>query len=220
MNKKKALKIFVIILLILLILFIIHTARNFIIINSLQKNISQYTSKTNLIIKSKTTENESTLVNMTYYKKDDKQKMIMDRIKDGKTTTMTMYNNGERIDTFFDTPEGKIAQINSNSMMSVTLVNSFDTDSNWQRLVMSAIAIIRNVDYNGKEVYAITNFVSPYTLATENGEITYIDKDTGLLMKYISGDLESEKEYEFDTVTDDVFIEPDIGQYKIQDNNE
>ena len=93
MNKKKALKIFVIILLILLILFIIHTARNFIIINSLQKNISQYTSKTNLIIKAKTTENESTLVNMTYYKKDDKQKMIMDRIKDGKTTTMTMYNN-------------------------------------------------------------------------------------------------------------------------------
>lgn len=219
MNKKKILKIFLLILLIVFILFAVHTIRNFIIINNLQKNIETYTSKTNFIIKSKTEENGDTTVAMTYYEKDGKQKMVMDRTKDGKTTTMTMYNNGERIDTFFDAPEGKTAQINSPSSMSVTIVNCFDTDNNWQRFVMGAIAKIKKVDYNGKEVYAVTNFVSPYTLATENGEITYIEKETGLLVKFVQNNLVSEKEYEFDTVTDDIFIEPDIGQYKIQENN-
>lgn len=219
MNKKKILKTFLLILLIIFILFLLHCIRNFIIIKELQENIQPYLSKTNFIIKSVTDENDNTIVKMNYYTKDSKQKMSMERTKDGKTTTMTMYNNGERIDTFFDTPEGKTAQINSSSSMSISLVNCFNADNNWQRFVMGAIAIIRKTNYNGKEVYAVTNFVSPYTLASENGEITYIEKDTGLLVKFVQNDLVSEKEYEFDTVTDEMFVEPDIGQYKIQENN-
>ena len=43
----------------------------------------------------------------------------------------------------------------------------------------------------------------------------YIDKNTGLLLKSFVANTEVERSYEFNNVSDEVFIEPDIGQYTI-----
>ena len=49
---------------------------------------------------------------------------------------------------------------------------------------------------------------------TEKNEI-YVDKDTGLVIfKNTDGEL-TEKEYEFNNVEDSIFIEPNIGEYKL-----
>ena len=78
---------------------------------------------------------------------------------------------------------------------------------------------VKKVDYNGKECYSINNFLSPYYMyGTENNEV-YIEKETGLLLKQTTDDITTEKEYEFNNVEDSIFIEPDISQYTLQENN-
>ena len=46
---------------------------------------------------------------------------------------------------------------------------------------------------------------------------TYIDKDTGLVLKIKAIDIinEIEYEYEFNNVDDEIFVEPDISQYTL-----
>ena len=65
------------------------------------------------------------------------------------------------------------------------------------------------------------NFLSPYYLldydTTKNNLI--IEKDTGLCLKNETGKIITERTYEFDSVNDDIFAEPDISQYKLQENN-
>lgn len=44
----------------------------------------------------------------------------------------------------------------------------------------------------------------------------YLEKNTGLYVKSIIDESNSEREYEFDTVDDSIFSEPDISQYTLK----
>lgn len=216
---KKFVKILLIIIFILVILFAVHTIRNFIIIKELQENIKPYLSKTNFMTKFVTQYENNMVVTTYYYEKNGKQRLDMERNQNGEIIKMDMYNNDGTISAFTENGNEKTYTRDNPSMMSITLINIFETDNDWQTFIMGAMAIIRKVDYNGKEAYKVTNFVSPYTLASENGETTYIDKDTGLIVKFIQNNSVVEREYEFDNVSDEVFIEPDISEYKLVENN-
>ena len=78
-------------------------------------------------------------------------------------------------------------------------------------------AKIKSVDYNGKECYIVKEFMSSISLTSEGAE-TYIDKETGLFVKSTEADIVNEREYEFNTVDDSVFTEPDISQYTLKEN--
>ncbi len=108
MSKKNILKIIGIILLIVIAIFVIHTIRNYIIITDLQNKIAKYTSNTNYSIKSISTSKEGTKVIMEYYKKENKQAIFMERNINGETLKVSMYDNGERIDVFTESSEGKV----------------------------------------------------------------------------------------------------------------
>ena len=216
MNKKKILKIIGIVLLIVIVIFLIHTIRNYLIITDLQNKVSQYQNSKNYAIKSVATESNGTTIDLHYYKKDNKEALFLERNLNEDISKISVYNNGERIDTFFDTPEGKIAQLNSGNMMAVNIYNLTETDSKWQTILGSVAAKIKSVDYNGKECYVIKGFLSTYSLNFEAGE-TYIDKETGLFVKTIEGERTTERSYTFDNVEDNIFIEPDIGQYTLKE---
>lgn len=219
MKSKKILKIIGIILLILVVLLLIHTIRNFIIIKDLQNKIAQYVNSENHYIKNITSENNGIVVKVDYYQKDNKQVVFLERDNNGEKTKISMYNNGERIDTFTETSDTKKVKLNSLSTISVQIVNVLQTDNDWQTFLYSIIAKVRKVELNGKECYRIDNFFSPYYLFGIEKNEAYLEKDTGLLVKQVMDETTTQKEYDFNNVDDSIFVEPDISQYSLQEDN-
>ena len=151
MNKKKILKAIGIILLIIFVIFLVHTIRNYIIITNLQNKISKYYNSTNYHIKSTSISDEGTKVTMEYYKKDNKQVVFMERNLNGEIVKLSMYDNGERTDTFTESNDSKVVQLNTGEIMSINIYNFLENDNNWQTFLSSTIARVRTTEYNGKE---------------------------------------------------------------------
>jgi uncharacterized protein YxeA len=216
MSKKKIFKILGVILLVIIAIFLIHTIRNYIIITDLQNKIAEYSDSTNYYMKSTSVSDEGMNVTMEYYKKDNKQVVLMEKDLNGEILKLSMYDNGERTDTFTETSESKVVQLNNDNIMTINLYNFLETENNWQTLLGSISARVKSTNYNGKECYVIKGFLSSTSLTSE-GQETYIEKDTGLYLKTIEEDITTEREYEFDNVDDSVFVEPDIGQYTLKE---
>lgn len=218
MSKKKIFKILGIILLVVIAIFLIHTIRNYIIITDLQNKMANYSNSKNYYTKSVATESNGTVVTMEYYKKDNKEVVFLERNLNGEISKISMYNNGERTDTFWDNKENKIAQLDSGTVLGVNIYNYTETDNKWQTFLGSITANIKSTNYNGKECFIIKGFLSSNSLTFEGAE-TYIEKDTGLYVKTIEGDRTTEREYEFESVDDSIFIEPDISQYTLKEED-
>lgn len=220
MEKKKiiknVLKLLFIIIVVLMVFFVIHTIRNYIIITNLQSKISQYKDSTNYYTKSVTTENTGVIVKMEYYKKDDKEVVFLERNVNGEIVKTMMFYDGDKTDTFIETKDSKLAQLNSGTIMSINIYNHLETDNKWQTFLECISSKIKSTNYNGKECYIIKDFVS-LTSSTSEGAETYVDKNTGLMVKTIEAGVVSEKEYEFNNVKDSIFVEPDISQYEIKE---
>ncbi len=214
--KKKIFKIIGIILLIVIALFLIHTFRNYVIISDLQNKIAKYVNSTNYRTKSVTSESDGTIITMDYYKKDNKEVVFMERNLNGEISKISIYNNGERKDTFYDNKEGKTVQLGTDNFMSINIYNFLETDNNWQTLFGSICSNIKSTNCDGKDCYIIKGFLSSMTLSSTSVE-TYIEKDTGLYFKTVDGENISTREYEFDKVDDSIFVEPDIGLYTIKE---
>lgn len=215
---KNILKGALIIFAIILVILIIHTIKNYIIITDLQDKISKYKDSSSYHIKSVSTESNGTIFTMNYYKKDNKQVVFMERNTNGEMTKISMYDNGKRIDIFTETKDSKVVDLKSGTtLMSVELYNYLETDNNWQTFLGSIFTKVKSVNYEGKECYMIKEFTSSTSLTFEGTEI-YIDKDTGLLVKVIEVGIDSKREYEFNAVDDTIFIEPDISQYTLKEN--
>ena len=214
MDKKKIFKIIVIILLIIIVLFLIRTIRNTIIISKLQNAITDYTNKNNYSFEQVSNMENGTTMTLNYYQKEQKQAMFM---TNGETKT-SMYNNGERIDTFTEAIDNKTVKLDSAQAIGINIESSnvLKTDNLWQTFICSILAKIKNVELNGKACYEISNFLSPYFLAGEDKTIHTIDKETGLVMKSVIDNTEKIIEYSFDNVDDSIFVEPDISEYTLQ----
>ena len=218
MKKKKIFKIILIILLVVIAIFLIHTIRNYIIITDLQDKIAKYSDSENYYIKSTSTTEEGTKVIMEYYKKDNRQVVFMERNQNEENFKMAMYDNGERIDIFYENSEGKTCDINSDhtQLIQINLYNFLENDNKWQTFISSAIARVKPIKHNDKDCYAIKRFLSTTSLMDKNMEII-IDKETGLFVKSTETGNIVEREYKFNDVDDSIFVEPDISQYKIKE---
>ena len=217
MKMRKILMVLGIIIAILVMIVLVHTIRNYMIITDLQNKISQYVNSVNYYIKSIATVKDGTIT-MEYYRKDNNQVVFLERNLNDTINKIAIYNDGEKTDTFTQTPDTKIAQLNSGTMMSINIYNHLETENNWQTFLGSMFASVKSTNYNGKDCYIIKGFMSSTSLTFEGAE-TYIEKDTGLFIKDVEGETITEKEYEFDNVDDSIFVEPDISQYKIQKDN-
>ena len=217
MKMKKILMVLGIIIAILVVIVLVHTIRNYMIITDLQDKISQYADSVNYYTKSIATVKDGTIT-MEYYRKDNNQVVFLERNLNDTINKIAMYNNGEKTDTFTQTPDTKIAQLNSGTIMSIGIYNHLETENNWQTFLGSMFASVKSTNYNGKDCYIIKGFMSSTSLTYEGAE-TYIEKDTGLFIKDIEGETITEKEYEFDNVDDSIFVEPDISQYTLKSNS-
>lgn len=220
MNKKKVFKTIGILVLIIVILMLLYVIRNTIIVTKLQKNIKEYTSKTNFSIKVTNLTSETSKMTVNYYKKDNKEAVILERNVDENSVKMSFYNNWERKDLFIETNDKKTVQVNTkNQLLGLNITDSLQTDNLWQTILYSSIARIKSENVNGKECYKVSNFYSPYWMFGEKITEFYIEKDTGLLIKTVIDDEVAVREYSFDDVEDSAFVEPDIGLYTVVEEN-
>ena len=216
MKIKKVLKIIGIVMAILIILLLIHTIKNYIIITDLQSKISNYQDSKNYHIKSVANSNNGTTnIKMDYYRKDNKQVIFIERNANGESVKLSMYDNGERVDTFTDTQDTKTAKLNSGELITVNIYNYLETDNKWQTLLGCITAKIKSTNLNGKECYIVKGFLSSTSLTSEGAE-TYIDKETGLFLQTTETEIITERDYEFYNVEDSIFTEPDISQYTLK----
>lgn len=214
MNLKKFLKTIAIILIIIVAIVLVNTIRKTIIISKLQNEFTKYTSSNNYSFSKMYNMQDNSTKTLKYYKKDKKQVIFM---TEGTTKTL-MYNNGERIDTFKEENGNKTVNLDYPKAMSVGIEknNVLETTNLWQTFIYSFLAKIKNVEFNGKACYEISNFLTPYFEYDENNTVHIIEKETGLVVKSTFDNTEVIIEYSFDNVDDSVFVEPDIGEYTLQ----
>lgn len=218
MSKKRVLIVLGIIIAVLVMIFLFHTIKNYMIITDLQSKISQYSNSTNYHSKYVTTEESGVIVTTDYYRKGNKKVVFIEKNSNGKINKVSMYANGEKTNIYTSENDTKTAQLNTKTTIAeIKVVNQLETTNKWQTFIGGINTKVKSVTYKGKECYDISKFVSGGTLTFE-GEM-YIEKDTGLLVKMMEGTTVSEREQEFNNVDDSIFVEPDISQYKVQENN-
>ena len=218
-NKTKAKNIAIGIICALTVLFaavFAYGIRNYMVIRSLQNEISQYTDSANYHIKNIRNEKDGTLLTIDYYRKNNREKVILNRRKSGsENTTITMYQNGGRVNTYAVSGNKKTATLAKvTTIPSIDIINTLENNSKFSTFISCLFASVGEEDYNGTRVYAIKNYPSIATLNTEE-DTAYIEKETGLLLKGEDSFGEFERTYEFDTVTDSEFLEPDLTGYEI-----
>ena len=233
--KKKVLKCIGMIILVIIAFLVIHTVRNMIIIKNLSNKAESYKNANNYYIKSVSI-NQGNTIECFY--KDGRYVHTLTNVDELRSITRKMikYFNGENENTYIEveSEEGteKVATLNSNGLPSFGKITNWfdDIDDMKQFILMSLMAHIRSVEQNGKECYEITLVYASNILMPSDGDFAlYIEKETGLTIRNINGysldangiksPIITDYEYRFDVVTDEDLVEPDISEYKVQENN-
>lgn len=214
-KKFKLLKVILLVVLLIILVVLVNSIRNFIIISDLQNKVAEYENSSNYHKKTITAKKDGSVITTDNYKKDDKNALFVETNNSGEISKILMYNNGERTDVFIETKESKTVTIDSGMSINLNVSNYLKTDGALQTFLACLPAKVRSVEYKDKVCYSIENFfTSGVMYGTEKNEI-YVDKETGLvLFKNTDGEL-TEKEYEFNNVDDLIFVEPNIGEYKL-----
>ena len=218
MEKKKVIKIVLLVVFIILAIFLGIIIRRMIIISDISNKVSKYKDNNNHYEKIVTDYNGESKTTSEYYCKDENAVMIVETTtkQTNETKKLTQYFKGETSNSYFDVGTTKLAVLNSNGVPSKIEIMGIDyNNSFWNLFYLALITPIKTVEYNGKECYLL-----------DSAELrhSYIEKDTGLTLKAKDGNNEnapsstSEYEYNFDNVDDSIFVEPDISQYTIQEN--
>lgn len=228
------------IILILLLIFVVNTGRKMIIISSLSNKAKEYESSDNYHWTTYSFE-EGTFSKYECYKMKDKLKTTSIYIsndgieksicigskntkKSKENQDYDVYNMHDYYDIYQSTElsnikDKKIAVTNSNFSIGNTIPNPLHTNNLFELFKCAIKSSIQSTTIYGKECYYIKDFkeYSP--------EGMYVDKKTGMPIRYSpykSGTKEDEKEvglseqiYEFNTVMESDFTEPDISEYEL-----
>lgn len=227
-QKKKIWKIILGLFLILILIFLLHTIRNLIIISNLQSKVEQYINSTNFHNTIYTYQGDTHIKTETYYL-NGKQAVKIIRILNGEKTTIQIYSkDGEQKENMYiETADSKIAKINITGSIYFMVSNALETENLKELLIASITSSISSKQCNGKDCYLIKGAMLSNSLVGENWK--YIDKQTGLQVRVNSGTSTNTNtgttineiqdfSFEFGTVTENDFIEPDINQYTVTNN--
>lgn len=196
-TKKKGKRIILKIILIVLLVFVLLTIRKVLIIMGLQERASLYATNVNYYYKIVDGRNEITTV--TYYKDGVKKQSVY---KDDELK-FTQVEYEDEIKTFTEN-EGKITMTTSAKVKEGTkLPNMVETDNIGFTIINALASNIKTEEVNGKECYVITGFNANYLYETNTEKaIAYVEKNTGLVIKFVEVANESGELVEYVTTYD------------------
>lgn len=223
-NKK--LKVLKVIILIIVALFILRIGRNAIIIKGASNKADRYISSTNYH-KTITTYNGNSIIEMETYYKEGKSVMILKKIASNDSFEQIIYKDEKNnaADIFKNINGKKSAELNiSYNSFNNFITNHLEAANIFEFIASCITADIKSTECNGKKCYFINGFSSSSLLSNKNTGF-YIEKETGLLIRYsdsqsqdengVVTDCISDYRYEFNNVSDEIFIEPDINEYRL-----
>jgi len=222
MNKRKILITILLIAIISILAFLAFTIREMITLKNLNIKVAQFVNNNEHYEKIINDSGNTTTITEYYCKGDNAVLFLNTTLNStGETRKLTNYFKGDKVNSYIESGEDKIALLNTNGVPSKVMIRQVDAGNNlWELFLMALATSIRSEECNGKDCYVLS--------LGENSK-TYIDKETGLTLKAIEGTVVDENgnesvqtmqyHYEFDNVDDNIFVEPDISKYKIQENN-
>ena len=222
MNKRKILITILLIAIISILAFLAFTIREMITLKNLNIKVAQFVNNNEHYEKIINDSGNTTTITEYYCKGDNAVLFLNTTLKaTGETRKLTNYFKGDKVNSYIESGEDKIALLNTNGIPSKVMIRQVDSGNNlWELFLISLATSIRSEECNGKDCYVLS--------LGENSK-TYIDKETGLILKAVEGTVVDENgnesvqtmeyHYEFDNVDDNIFVEPDISKYKIQENN-
>ena len=150
-----------------------------------------------------------------------KQAVLTTQFINGEKKELKIYGENGKLNSIYTDYQGKkTANLNINGEMIVNIPNETYLDDNvWLLFLAAVTSLINNRTVNGKECYYISNVCDFYVYATA-GDGIYIDKETGLTIKSNANEdgtwPQADYIYEFNIVTEEVFKEPNINEYEMQ----
>ena len=229
-------KILKFILLGIFLMFLFSYVRKAIILVSLNNKFNNYTSSSNYYIKTiNFTSVAEIMTTLENYKKDGKYIRKIKSLSESSKVSTTEYYNGENLNVYneieLEKKDGeyvlrKTASLNSDKhvIYEPIIPNVIDIRHPIRFIEMPIFSTISSEKCNGKDCYRIVL----YSFGDNDGTIYYIEKETGLLLRSIGVssmyakvdgekyDMITDYQYEFNVVTEEDFIEPDIMEYDIE----
>ena len=216
-NKMRILKL---ILFVILIVFLISTGRKMIILANLSKKAEEYVNSTNYHRITYGYQPDY-YVKTEIYTLGTKQAVLTTQFVNGEKKEVKIYGENGKINSIYTDYQGKkTANLNMNGEMIVNIPNQTYLDDNTWLLFLAAVtSSINNRTINGKECYYISNIYDFYVYATA-GDGIYLDKETGLTVKSNENEdgtwPQADYIYEFNTVTEEDFKQPNINEYEVK----
>lgn len=224
MEKKKIIKICIIVLALVVVLVLVYMTRNYIIAKDIiDKNVAKAVQSESIHTKTIIKEGENVRETFDNYKKGDKELTInIMNNEDGSETKISMYTVGTNETTYYENKEGKFVEQEEVQEMPVITEEDayaqFEKESKLETFFAGAFTSFKSVNIDGKDCYLIEKSELPIFKDFENGKNKteiYVDKDTGLIIRTVANGLTTEYEYEVDNVNDVIFTEPDISEYEL-----
>ena len=216
-------------------IFIAILVRKMIILIDVQNKISKYIDSNNYYVKTYYYANDEINIRENFVL-GEKSKEIEYFIASGErmevnTFYKTRYCDGNQDNYYIETQGHKLASLNKTPPIERFHIRyDVKTDNIWQLILIALTSDISTENCNGKECYKIN-----LSMIYDDGKLTkyksteYINKEDGLVIRYIdeqninlakgegTGQILDYK-YEFENVTQEEFIEPDIAEYEINND--
>lgn len=225
---KIKLHIIAIIILILVMILIISTTRKIFIILDLTKK-AEATSKISNYHSIQYAYDNSSYSKIEVFSTENKQKIIFTWFRNDEISKVELYaikneENGKYLVNTYSTGTNKkpTATIGNeqDSFIPGKIFNDFTTLKKSDLIKSSIFSKIKSFNFNDIDCYQISHF-NRYNDVSSS--VMYVDKATGLILHEPAYQYKNEKpypatnrEYEFDIVTNEDLIEPDISNYEIQ----
>lgn len=220
---KKSRKILILMILALFLIFIIITARKMIIISNLCNLAKEYENSNNYHV-TMYNYKDGKFYKDEIFKMDNKIKIESIMVDNGEITKTISIgerdenNNYEQynVHQYIETENDKIVILDGRYGVVDAINNMFYTKDFSDLLQCAVNMSIKEKTIGDRKCYYINNFQTQVIGNRLDG--MYIDKETGLEIysnKHDSEEYAFETKYEFNMVTEDDFIEPDISDYKV-----
>lgn len=213
-------------------IFIAILVRKMIILIDVQNKISKYIDSNNYYVKTYYYANDEINIRENFVL-GEKSKEIEYFIASSEIMDIykTRYCDGNKDNYYIETQGHKLASLNKTPPIERLHIRyDVKTDNIWQLILIALTSDISTENCNGKECYKINlSMIYDDEKLTKYKSTEYINKEDGLVIRYIdeqninlakgegTGQILDYK-YEFENVTQEEFIEPDIVEYEINND--
>lgn len=224
MDKKKILKICLIMIVLIIAILLFCMIRNYTIAkNIIDENVDKAINSESIYAKTTIKEEENISETFENYKKGDKELTInIMNNEDGNSTKISMYIDGDKETIYYENKAGKFVQQDEIQKIEKPTEEdaraSLEKESKIATFFAGAFTPFKSVNIDGKDCYLVEKSSLPIFDDMLRDEAKdrriYIDKETNMIVKTVADDVITEYEYELNNVDDNIFIQPDINEYE------